>query len=124
RIPRDALLVFTIVRERMRARAYQRHLAGDHVEELRQLVDIPAAKPAPCPGHAGILFRCLVYLPPVFERAHGAEFENAEQPLVKAVSVLQEEHGASAVQLNEERCYEQERREQQQRYGSKGQIEG
>ena len=38
-----------------RARAHQRHLAADHVDQLRQLVEREAAQEAPDPGHPRVL---------------------------------------------------------------------
>jgi hypothetical protein len=49
-IQRDRLLEQLIVRERMRARADERHLAAPDVQQLRQFIDIVAAHPAADPG--------------------------------------------------------------------------
>ena len=49
-IQRDRLLEQLIVRERMRARADERHLAAQDVQQLRQFIDIVAAHPAADPG--------------------------------------------------------------------------
>ena len=55
RIERDSLLVLAIVRERMRTRPDQRHVALEHVEELGNLIDVPAPQPGSDLGDARIV---------------------------------------------------------------------
>src|SRR5256885_8070771 len=106
RIARDLLLVFSIVRKRVRARANQRHVALEHVDELRQLVDVPSSQEAAKAGDARVVATSLAHHVAVFERGHGAELDDAEFLLVEAIAPLHEEQRASAF---EETCKRGER---------------
>src|SRR5271167_5098277 len=92
RIERDAPFEFPIMRQGMRAWADEGHVALDHVEELRKLIDAPAAQPRPHLGDAWIAFLRLTDHRSILERSHGAELDDSERLLVEAVAVLQEEY--------------------------------
>ena len=49
-----AVVAFDLLRQR-RARTHQAHLAGQHVDQLRQLVQGPLAQPPTDPGHPWIV---------------------------------------------------------------------
>src|ERR1051326_223966 len=110
----DALLVFAVVRQRVRPRPDQRHVADQHVEQLRDLVDVPAPPPAADAGQPRIVALRLRYHGAVVERAHGAEFEDAERLLVEAKAALQEKHRARAVEPDQHGDDDKERRQRQQ----------
>jgi hypothetical protein len=103
RIARDLLLVFAIVRERVRARADQRHVALDDVDELRQLVDVPFAQGSPETRDARIVAPRLLHHVAVVQRHHGAELDDAEFLLVEAVAPLAEYRRTRRGQLDRHR---------------------
>src|SRR5262249_20357700 len=55
RITRNALLVFAIVRQRVRSWADQRHIASEYIKELGNLVDVPASQPEADPSEPRII---------------------------------------------------------------------
>ncbi len=124
RIERDALLVFMIVRQRERPRADQRHVAGEDIEELRNLVDVPAPQEAADAGQPRIVLGGLRNHRAVVERAHGAEFDDAEWLLIEAVAALHEEYGPWAVETYDCRDQQEEWRERDERDRGGDQVEG
>src|SRR5208282_1031773 len=74
----DPSLIFAVVRGCVRPWADQRHLATQHIEKLRQLVDVSPPQQAPQAGHARIIARGLPDYRPVLENGHGAKFEDPE----------------------------------------------
>ena len=100
----------------MRAWADERHVAGEHVEELRNLVDVPAPQPAADPGQRADRCACACWITgAVVERAHGAELDDAERLLIEAVAPLHEEDRPRAVELDEDGDQDQERRQRTMR---------
>lgn len=75
------------------ARADHRHAAGEHVEQLRQLVDAGLADEATDPGDAVVVAGGLAFGVGVGPfRVHRAELEDPDQPVVVAVAFLPEQH--------------------------------
>src|SRR6266536_784323 len=84
----DPVLVLTVVGHGVGPGADERHIALEHVEKLRDLVDVPAPKPAADPGHAGIVPGRLPYHDSIIERVHNTELDDPKPALVEAVSTL------------------------------------
>src|SRR6266508_5548328 len=68
-IERNLALIVVVVRQRVRARAVERHGAGEHVEQLGNFIDVPTTQPAPEPGNAGIVTHRLTNLVAIVERS-------------------------------------------------------
>ena len=98
----------------MRPRADERHVAGEHVEKLGNLVDVPAPQPAPGLGQARISGRGLANDGAVIKRAHAAKLDDAKWLLVEAVAPLREEDRSGAVELDEYGYEDEQRRRQDQ----------
>ena len=54
----DVALVLVVMSERVRPRTYNRHLAFEHIEELRQFVDAGTTQDAPKHRHTMIISGC------------------------------------------------------------------
>ena len=98
RIERDLALELMVMGERMRARADQRHMPGDDVQELGRLVQIVAPQHAADPCDARIVRGRLDNDAAVIGGRHGAELEDAEGLLVEAVAALQEQDRAGRIE--------------------------
>ena len=72
----------------VRPRPDQRHVAGQNVEELRQLVDTAGAQQAAEPRYSGVIASRLPYRAAVFQDRHRAEFVNRELAAVEAAAAL------------------------------------
>src|SRR5262249_55667 len=107
----------------MRPRADERHVAREHIEELGDLVDIPAPQPAPDPGQPRIGLGGLPDYRPVLERAHGAKLDDAKRLLVETVTPLHEEDRAWAVEFDQDSDQDQKRRRRDERAGREDEIE-
>ena len=101
------------VAQRQGTRAHEAHVALEHVEELRQLVDAPAPQHASDLGHARVVLD-LEDGPGGFVQGlqlallggrvllHGAELEAAERFLTHADAPVAEEHGARCGELDDQ----------------------
>src|SRR4051794_6522214 len=107
----DAPLEGLIVRHRVRPRTDERHVAEEHVQELRQLVDVPAPQKAADQRHAIVASARLAEIAVVVD-PHGAEFIDPERLLVEAVALLAEHRRAGAVEPDQERDENEERQQQ------------
>ena len=101
------------VPRQLRARPDQAHVAPEHIEELRQLVQLGVAEERAQPGDPGVV--------PHRQRAallgagrHGAELVDRERLEMPADPFLFEEHRPLAVQLDRDRHQEHERSEDHQ----------
>ena len=107
-----------------RSRAHQRHVADEHVVELRNLVEAPAPDRAAEPGDARIrpdleqprvvalvevCNRCLFRIGAI---AHRAKLVHAEAPAAESQPRMREEHRAGGVEFYEQREYGDKRREE------------
>src|SRR6266702_2926628 len=72
RVFRQQIAVVAVMGERMRARADQRHVAKQNIEELRQLIDAGGPQYSAEPTDPRIMSRCLGYIVAVFQHRHGA----------------------------------------------------
>jgi hypothetical protein len=111
----------------MRARAHDRHLAAQHVEELRQLLEAGAADEAAQRRHARI---ALAHLP---ERAgavlagfgpHGPELENLDHLAVAAIALLAEQDRSRRAQPDRHRDAEEERCREEEHERGQGTVQG
>ena len=92
-----------------------------YIEQLRNLVDVPAPQPAADPGQARIVARRLPAA--VVETAHGAKLDDAERLLVEAVAALYEKDRPPAVELDQDGDEHEQRRRQKQRRRRQSEIE-
>ena len=110
--------------DRMAARADQRHVALEHVEKLRQLVEIGAADDGADTGHARIVGHCLGDAGAVAEFAvHRAEFIDLEDASVPAPAFLGEDRGARAFQPDEGGERQKQRQQHDQPHRRQQQIQ-
>ena len=86
----------------MRARPDQGHLAAQHVDQLRQLVQAGAAQPASDRGDPRVVGARL-HEPRAGVVAHGAELQQLEHIVVEALARLAEQGGTGRVQPDRDR---------------------
>src|SRR5262245_12021205 len=98
RILANDLLEFIIMCKRVRPRSDDRHIAKQHIEELRQFVNAGFTQPFADGGDARITLRGLYDAFAIFENAHGPEFVDDELPAVEAAPPLPEDNRACRVQ--------------------------
>ena len=94
RIKGDLSLIFAVMREGVRPRPDQRHVAEQHVDQLRQLVEVPAPQVPPDPRDARVVLDGLHDDLAVLGHGHAAELEDPEAALVEAVAPLTEQNRA------------------------------
>lgn len=87
----DEFGVFLGMLEHVGPRAHDAHVAEQHVDELRQLVDIGLAHDVAPLGLAGVVFGGLQGVGLVVD-LHTAEFDAGELLAVEPVALLTEEH--------------------------------
>lgn len=99
----------------LRSRPNQAHVPFENVEELRQLVDTQLADHLAHPGdaHVTVLGELGTVLLGVL--AHTAELVDPEILVTLTYPVLQEHHGARALQFDEERRHQHQGGEQRDR---------
>jgi hypothetical protein len=90
-----------------------------HVDELRQLVDVPLAQGMPEPRDTRVVVPRLAHHVAVVERRHGAELDDAEFLLVEAVAPLPEEQRAPALEQDRD-CYEREQGRERDQHAGRG----
>src|ERR1700683_5395354 len=105
----------------MRPRSDQRHVPGQHVEELRYLVDVPASQEAADSGDARIAAGRL--LAAVVDAVHGTKLDNVERLLIEAEAALGEEDRSAAIEANENRDGEEKRSRHNERRSRNGEVE-
>src|SRR5262249_34175761 len=108
----------------LRSRADERHLAAQHVPQLRQLVEAGRAQPAPGGGDARVATRGRRWRLGVGVAGHCAELPHAETPAVAADALLREERRAGAPAADAPGAPEQERRQRDQRGEGHAEVEG
>jgi hypothetical protein len=108
----------------VRPRPDQRHVALDHVEQLRNFVEAGLAQNSPHRRHARVALDRLPYAAHVARiDAHGAELVDLEAAVPIAVAVLIEQHRARRRRLYRDCNCDQERGEKQQRDACCGDVE-
>src|ERR1700712_4004989 len=86
-VTRYDLLIKIVMLKGMRTRSHYRHVAAQHVEELRQLVEARAAQESANTCNVWIVARGLLQLPRLLHmHAHGAELVDAEDAAIGAFS--------------------------------------
>src|SRR5579872_2912360 len=104
----------------MRTRSDQGHFAGEYVEELRYLIDVPTPQKAPDAGDARVTWGRLPAA--VVDAVHGSKFYDAERLLIKTIAPLREEDRSGAIEANENRDGQQERGRYNQRGTGNGEV--
>ena len=108
----------------MRTGADDAHVAAQHVEQLRQLVDARGAHDAPNAGDARIAARRRAMTGQITQiRMHAAEFEDVEQAIAAAHARLTEEDRPPAVELDRDRDRQKQRPDEGDRGADDGEIE-
>lgn len=120
----DPVLVLCRLPVQRRAGTDQGHAAGEHIEELRQLIEAESAEEPPEPGHAGVVAHLeedgvpgiAVASLELVETAlgigdHRTELQHLERLSVQAESGLLEQHATGARQLHRHGEAEEHRRE-------------
>ncbi len=111
----DDLGIILVVRDCVRTRADQGHVALEHVYELRQLVEAGLAQEAADARHARVIASRLRHHRVVRRIGrHRAELEHGDRIVVEAEARLAEEHRPLAVELDGEGDQQHQRREEQQ----------
>ena len=93
--------VGAVVLERVRAWPDKRHLPEEDIQQLRQLVDVPAAQQPSDGGDPHIVLGRLLELAMRGRDRHAAELEDQERLLIEAVAALHEEHRSSRIDLDQ-----------------------
>ena len=122
----DHRRVLLVEGNRVRSRPDDRHLAAEHIDELRQLVKRQPAQDAPHPGHPRVVGRHL----PKRGRwgrarldSQRAELEERENLLIATMARLAIDHRPRAVQLDEQGDQQKGRREHDQGHGGNRQVD-
>lgn len=101
--------------QRMRTRTDHRHLAAQHVDELRQLIEVRPAQEAPEACHARIGTARLTRRRSERRIAqigvHGSELQELEGPCSMAEPDLAVDDGPRRLELEQKRDHEQQGRE-------------
>ena len=120
----DLPAVELVVLNGMGAGAHQTHVAAQHVEQLGQLIEAPAAQQPAHGGDAGVVAAGLAQAGLVagLHHPHGAELKNAEAAAIEAVAVLQEEDRAGAGEFHGQGDHQQQRADQRQAEAGQGDI--
>ena len=113
----DERAVYLGMVEHVRARAHNAHVAAQHVEELRQLVDVGLAHEVAKGKLARVVLGALNAVG-VFVDVHRAELVAIELLAVHARAGLPEEHRAGTLQLYAQ-GYERHERSQAQQHGQR-----
>src|SRR5919106_2814076 len=107
------------------ARADDRHLPTDHVEQVRQLVEREPAQDATDAGDAWIAGEHRrAHSDRIAAGAHRPQLEELELGAVAAGAGLAIEHRPARAELDRDRGGEQHRRRDHQPYGGEQKIEG
>ncbi|CAM2144697.1 hypothetical protein PT2222_160130 [Paraburkholderia tropica] len=115
-VARHHALVEIVVFERVRTRADHRHVAAQHVVELRQFVETRAAQERAHARHAAVAARGLAERAGrLAVHAHRAELVDREHAPVRAFAPLLEQHRSRRRNLHRQRNAEQHRHQAHER---------
>src|SRR6266542_1242130 len=132
--PKVMILIMLEIRFEEGARSDKRHIADEHVDELREFVEAPAAEEATKPGNARISRNfekariagvVQVRQPPFLEvgaNAHRTELEHSESLPTKASPILSEEYRTRGIQSDCHRECEIDGRQDHQRQKSANDV--
>src|SRR5262249_4586370 len=98
----NKLAELTVVRNGMRPRPDERHVAFQDVEQLRQLVDAGLAEPAPERSYACVVRCRLPDIRTVLEDRHRPELINLECLAVESDPGLPEQNRPARLELDHE----------------------
>src|SRR5207247_1270931 len=93
------------VARHFRTGAHEAHFADQHVEQLRQLIELRATEPAADASHARIAFDGEGQAAGGGVAHHRAELPNAEGTAAVSHALLPEEDGTAVVPLHQKREY-------------------
>ena len=93
--------------EQRRSRADQRHVAGDHMQELRELIDLEPAKPPTHKRDFGVIKRHQLLGVRCSIAAHGSKLNQAERLTVQAAANLRKKNRSTTGQFDQERGQDQ-----------------
>src|SRR5438046_388698 len=96
----DQIFIIVIMGSSMGARSNNRHVALQHVEKLRQLVDARLTQPRTDIRHSRVAANRLSNVRAIVERSHGAKLEDLELLTVEPVPRLHEECRARRVKFD------------------------
>ena len=91
-VVRYALRIVTCMIKHVRARAYDTHIAQEHIEELSSFIEVCFAKELAYSRHTGIVVSSLFQVC-ISVYTHGAELEAIELNALKTGSFLDKEYG-------------------------------
>ena len=111
----DRTVVELIVNQRVRTRSDERHVAAQHVQKLRQFVDVQFADDAADARDAIVVRGRLFDVAVVLHRLHRAELADAERLLVEAIATLEEQRRTARFELDGDCGREQQRAQQNER---------
>ena len=107
--------IFLCMQEHMRARTYDTHITFQHIEELRELVDVGLAHKIAERKLARIIL-CGLNLIGISVDVHRSEFVAHEWLAIKSSASLHEEDTSRALLLDDNSHNRQERKQAYQRY--------
>ena len=110
----DELAIDLVVRNSVRPRADEAHLALQHVDELRQFIERGATQEPSDRRDARIGLRCLADLAAVLEDGHRPELVDENLLALESVTALLEEHRSRRGELDRHRDEREHGRQQQQ----------
>src|SRR6516225_3739221 len=92
-------------RQWVRTRANQRHLATQHINKLRKLINAGTAQESTYPCNAGVSYACK--LAPQWIRLphiHGPEFDQVKRNIISSQTLLFEQNRPRTIESNCQRC--------------------
>src|SRR3954447_3097620 len=113
-----------IVRDRMRARSNQRHLAAEYVQELGQLVYAGSSEHLANASNSGVVRTALNDNRPILQNCHGAKLVDFEFGAIEASSPLTKNHGAGGIDDNSDARENENGQQRAQECTAKNEVEG
>src|SRR5687768_12654235 len=122
-VDRELVAQLLVVRDGVRARTDQAHLADEHVDQLRQLIDRGRANKAPDACNARIVLLGLFHVVAALGDAHRAKLPDEESLAVEAATRLFVDDWPARLCNDRQRDDREQWREDQQSQSSQSYVE-
>ena len=123
--PADLVGKHLVVGQRVRPRPDQRHLPAQHVQELRQFVDVRPPQDRAHARHARIVADGLAKPGArIIHAVHAAEFQHLDRLVVEAEARLAEQRRPARLEPDQRRDHDEQRPERHQQHRGARDVEG
>src|ERR1700722_15270567 len=96
----DYFLILGVMCAGMRSRTDQRHIAGQHVEQLWKLVNIRTTQHATYSGNPRVVFGCLTNNWAVLQNGHRSKLPYSELSAIEAIARLHKKSWTMAIRFD------------------------